>query len=167
MIDFEGVWGPFIESPPISESDLRKWAIAVYWPATPPAIYWDTAYAAATRWGGVVAPRDFNPFAWPIASPADAFDAVDEPIWYDAEAVARADIDAGPVPGKRGMNGGQTETYGVPMRPGDVICSRSRLRNWNERQTRLGLTLFLYSETEWRNSGDELIKLRVSTLIRY
>lgn len=167
MTDFEGVWGPVVESPPISASDLRKWAIAVYWPATPPPIYWDETYAATTRWGGIVAPRDFNPFAWPIVTSPAAGDTAREPTWYDAEAAARADIDAGPVPGRRGMNGGQTETYGVPMLPSDVVASRSRLRNWTERETRLGLTLFVYSETEWRNKRDELIKLRVSTLIRY
>ena len=65
------------------------------------------------------------------------------------------------------MNGGQVETYGVPMRPGDVIMARNRLRDWDERDTRLGQTLFTYSETEWRNQADELVKLRVSTGIRY
>ncbi len=25
----------------MSESDIRKWAIAVYWPQTPPRSYWD------------------------------------------------------------------------------------------------------------------------------
>ena len=65
------------------------------------------------------------------------------------------------------MNGGQTDTYGVPMRPGDVITSRSRLRDWEERTTRLGHTLFSFSETEWHNQGGELVKRRVSTSIRY
>jgi hypothetical protein len=65
------------------------------------------------------------------------------------------------------MNGGQVDTYGVAMRPGDVITSRSRLRDWDERGTRLGLTLFSFSETEWRNQHDALVKLRVATAIRY
>jgi hypothetical protein len=65
------------------------------------------------------------------------------------------------------MNGGQTDTYGVPMRPGDVITSRSRLRDWEERTTRLGQTLFSFSETEWHNQEGELVKRRVSTSIRY
>ena len=69
--------------------------------------------------------------------------------------------------GRRGMNGGQVDTYGVPMRPGDVITSRSRLRDWDERETRLGLTLFSFSETEWRNQDDALVKVRVATAIRY
>ena len=28
----KGVWGPETVSYPVSESDIRKWAIAVYWP---------------------------------------------------------------------------------------------------------------------------------------
>jgi hypothetical protein len=32
-------------SPPISENDIRKWAIAVYWPETPPKLYWDADHA--------------------------------------------------------------------------------------------------------------------------
>ncbi len=26
---------------PISQSDIRRWAIAVYWPQTPPRLFWD------------------------------------------------------------------------------------------------------------------------------
>ena len=53
------------------------------------------------------------------------------------------------------------------MFPGDVITERVRLLDWNERETRLGLTLFLRTETEWRNQDDELVKRRLWTLTRY
>ena len=65
------------------------------------------------------------------------------------------------------MNGGQVETFGVPIRPGDVITARTRLKDWNERTTRLGLTLFTNTETEWRNQKGEHVKTRISTGIRY
>jgi len=159
MVERKGVWGSARVSPPVSESDIRKWAIAVYWPGTPPRIYWDGEYAATTRWGTIIAPADLNPFAWPIiqARPAPA-----------ERPRAKADADKPRSDkGRRGMNGGQVDTYGVPMRPGDVITSRSRLRDWDERETRLGLTLFSYSETEWRNQDDALVKVRVATAIRY
>ena len=84
-----------------------------------------------------------------------------------AAAPAAAAEAKAPARKLRGMNGGQVDTYGVPMRPGDVITARNRLRDWEERQTRLGHTLFTYSELEWRNQHDELIKRRVSTAIRY
>lgn len=153
MIERKGVWGDERVSPPIAHSDIRKWAIAVYWPETPPRIFWDEEYAASTRWGGIIAPPDFNPFAWPIVEPKAK------------PAVAAADKPKGRK--LRGMNGGQVETYGVPMRPGDVITARNRLRDWEERDTRLGQTLFTYSETEWHNQDGELVKRRVSTAIRY
>ena len=159
MLERKGVWGSARLSPPVSESDIRKWAIAVYWPETPPRIYWDVDYAATTRWGTIIAPADFNPFAWPIIET--------RPEQAERQR-AKADMDKPrSSKGRRGMNGGQVDTYGVPMRPGDVITSRSRLRDWDERETRLGLTLFSFSETEWRNQDDALVKVRVATAIRY
>ena len=65
------------------------------------------------------------------------------------------------------MNGGQTEEYNVPMRPGDVISSASALVDWSERQTSLGLTLFTTTETRWTNQNGELVKVKRSTGIRY
>lgn len=151
MLARKGVWGEERVSPPISLSDIRKWGIAVYWPEKPPQIYWDEEYAKGTRWGGVIAPQDFNPFAWPV----------------EREIRPERATPRGGGPGTRGMNGGQTDTFFAPMRPGDVIRARSRLRDWEETQTRLGLTLFSYTETEWRNQNDELVKRRISTGIRY
>lgn len=146
MIDRKGVWGGERTSYPIGESDIRRWAIATYWPERPPAIYWDADYAKTTRYGGIVAPPDFNPFAWPVERPQRA---------------------ATGGRGRTGLNGGQTDTYGVPMRPGDVITARSRLKDWNEREGRMGLTLFTYTETEWRNQRDELVRTRISIGVRY
>ncbi len=160
MIDRKGVWGGQRTSPPISESDLRKWAIATYWPDKPPRIYWDVEYAKTTRHEGIIAPPDFNPFAWPVERPRPS------------EAAMRALAASGGGDGKprrrlTGMNGGQTDTYGVAMRPGDVIESRTRLVDWKERQGRLGLTLYTYTETEWTNQRGELVRRRISTGIRY
>lgn len=160
MIDRKGVWGGERTSPPIAESDIRRWAIATYWPHKPPAIYWDAAYAQGTRWGTIIAPPDFNPFAWPVERPGMAAMA----------ARQRGGGGGARGPGGRrltGMNGGQTDTYGVPMRPGDVITSRSRLQQWEEREGRLGLTLYTYTEIEWKNQADELVRTRISVGIRY
>ena len=66
-----------------------------------------------------------------------------------------------------GMNGGQTDTYGAPMRPGDVVSARSRLTDWWEREGRLGHTLYVRSEIEWRNQDDALVRTRFSIGIRY
>jgi hypothetical protein len=151
MLDRKGVWGESRVSPPISEADIRKWAIACYWPEKPPQLYWDAEYAKSTRHGGIIAPNDFNPFAWPVEREIQA---------------SRATASGGGV-GTRGMNGGQVDTYGVKMHPGDVITTRTRLKDWDERTTRLGLTVFSRNETEWRNQKGELVKTRIGTGIRY
>ena len=49
---------------PITDSDIRRWAVAVYYPDEPPRLFWDAEYAAGTPYGSVVAPEEFNPFAW-------------------------------------------------------------------------------------------------------
>ena len=152
MIERKGVFGGAHVSPPIALSDIRKWAIAVCWPETPPQLYWDEEYAKSTRHGGIVAPLDFNPFAWPV----------------DREPPAPGrSTPQGAGAGTRGMNGGQTEEYFAPMRPDDVITSTSALSDWYERQTRLGLTLFTTTETRWTNQKGELVKIKRSIGIRY
>lgn len=153
MIDAKGVWGSESTSYPVGASDIRKWAIATYWPEKPPQIFWDEDYAKNTKWGSIIAPRDFNPFTWPVDRPKRA--------------------SAGPVPGqkpKKGeniLNGGQQDTFFAPIRPGDVITSRTRLSHWNEREGRHGLTIFTFTETEWHNQDGELVKRRISTGVRY
>ena len=65
------------------------------------------------------------------------------------------------------MNGGQDDRYGVPMRPGGVIQETFALARWDERQGRLGLTMFTFTEIRWKNQHDELARLRTSINIRY
>src|SRR5205814_10345598 len=71
MLDRRGVPGDRMVSPPVAASDIRKWAIAVYWPETPPPLFWHEEYAKTTPFGGIIAPHEFNPFAWPPERPAD------------------------------------------------------------------------------------------------
>ena len=153
MREAQGEWGEARVAPPITETDIRRWAMATFYPQQPPRIYWDADYAASTRWGGIVAPPDFNPFAWPVERPRGG-----------PAGLAGQHPEGKPL---TGMNGGQTDTYGAPMRPGDVISARSRLVDWWEREGRLGHTLYVRSETEWRNQRDEHVKTRLSISIRY
>ncbi|WP_326914725.1 FAS1-like dehydratase domain-containing protein [Sphingopyxis chilensis] len=153
----KGVWHSFERSFPIAASDIRRWAIAAYWGAMPPRLFWDDDYARTTRWGGIVAPEDFNPFAWQLPR-----DLTEEELRLQ-----------GAIPGEETrqgdniLNGGQADIFGARMRPGDVISSRSRLTHWEEREGRNGLTLYTFNETEWTNQNHELVKSRVLTLIHY
>ncbi len=137
-------------SHPVDYSDLRKWAIAVYWPEVPPKIFWDEAYAKTTRFGGIIAPREFNPFAWPAIRPADR-----------APRAAKRGV------GERTMNGGQREVYGVPIRPGDVITAKTALVHMEEKIGKLGLTLYKSTETRWTNHKGEFVRSRISISIVY
>jgi hypothetical protein len=150
----QGVWKDGQVSYPVGASDIRKWAIAVYWPVVPPRIFWDEEYAKGTVWGGIVAPEEFNPFAWPVEDRTGN----EAPGALPGQAVG---------PGQNFMNGGTKDTFLVRIRPGDVIRSRSKLSHWEERVTRLGLTLFSFNETEWRNQRDEVVRIRIGTQIQY
>ena len=149
----QGQWGGIRTAPPITETDIRRWAMATYYPQQPPPIYWDADYAATTPWGGIVAPPDFNPFAWPVERPRGG-----------SPGLSGRRPDGKPL---TGMNGGQTDTYGARMRPGDVVSARSRLLDWWEREGRLGHTLYVRTEIEWRNKDDALVRTRMSISIRY
>lgn len=150
---------------PVSESDIRRWAIAAYWPEPPPEEFLSSGAAKATSHGGIVAPEEFNPFAWAVAEHAAAHPASHlEP--NDPDTLERT---AGvPGPGLRFMlNGGLETEYGVPVRPGDVITSVRRLGPYSERAGRLGLMLFSRTEDTWSNQRGEFVKRVVNTLIRY
>lgn len=152
-------------SHPVSVSDIRRWALAVYWPEPAPDLFLDEEHAATTRHGGVVAPEEFNPFAWTVA---------DNQVAHPGAASVPNDPDntevqAGiPGPGLAfQLNGGMTTEYGARMAPGDVITSSRRLGEYSEREGRLGLMLFSRIEDTWTNQRGEQIKHTVNTLIRY
>jgi hypothetical protein len=148
---------------PVSVSDIRRWAIAVYYPEEPPRLFWDEDYAATTVHGGIVAPEDFNPFAWMAAEPPGLPPSVGG---YDPDRTEK--LLGVPPPGLPNLlNGGMEVEYGVRMRPGDVITSVSRLAGYKEREGRLGRMLFTSSESVWTNQHGELVKRNIGTVIRY
>ncbi|MCH8195388.1 MAG: MaoC family dehydratase N-terminal domain-containing protein [Chloroflexi bacterium] len=145
-----GVERPGTSSPPVAAGDIRKWAIAVYWPERPPALFWDQEHAKKTRWGGIVAPQEFNPFTWPAERPKNRPSAMGTG-----------------QPGTRILNGGAETEYFVPIRPGDVITSSSKLAEVYERQGRMGLMKFVVTQTDWKNQRGELVRINKNTLIYY
>jgi hypothetical protein len=149
-----GVWDEWGRwSAPIRDSDIRRWALAVYWPEAPPRRFWDQAFANETSEGGLVAPEEFNPFAWP------------EP--RSAESTKSSSADRQPCPSevRRRVNGGCRATYGARMRPGDRIRRRVRLEGWRTTEGSNGPLLFIDYEHEWRNQADELVRSAIYTLI--
>jgi hypothetical protein len=152
-------------SVPIALSDIRKWALAVYYPEVPPRLFWDEEYARTTSHGGIVAPEEFNPFAWFTADGPAMTPSFEGPVRNSGPEAAFG-VDGPDTTGV--LNGGIQVTYGVRMRPGDVItCSRTKLVDYKERTTRLGLMLFTTTDTSWTNQNGEMVKITRGTGIRY
>lgn len=151
---------------PVSESDIRKWAIAVYFPEPPPARFLRADATPNTRRGGITAPEDFNAFAWAtVEHTRFGLEEVDAP----SNDPKRTELVLGITPPdiRHMLNGGVAVEYGVPVRPGDVLTSTTRLGEYSERPGRMGLMLFSTIEETVTNQHDELVKRSTTTLIRY
>src|SRR5262245_2612391 len=141
-----------VQSYPVGASDIRRWAQAVYYPIAPPAAFVTDELAAKGPWGGVVAARDFNPFAWVEAYHPEAYP------WMRG---------MGTDPGYRGLNGGQRNLSFAPIRPGDVITSVATLVDAYEKEGRLGTMMFLVDESRWTNQHGDLVRIGIRTSIYY
>lgn len=139
-----------VVSLPVDANDIRRWAMAVYYPDPPRPAFFDVDVAARGPWGGLVAPRDFNPFAW-----VDEFRPEAYP-WMRG---------MGTEPGRRGLNGGQRSFYFAPIRVGDVITCTATLVDAYEKEGKVGPMLFLVDESRWTNQDGELVKLGYRTSI--
>jgi hypothetical protein len=142
---------------PITSSDIRRWAVATYYPELPPQQFW-AAPAGSHDTAAPAAPEDFNPFAWLIAVPAGP-----PPSLRDPEEVLGIPGPDAPVR----LRGGMSVEYGAPMRAGDVITSVRRLGGYEERNGRRGPMLLTTVADRWTNQRDELVKNFEFTFIRF
>ncbi len=140
-----------VAAPPVGANDIARWAMATYWPQRPPPVYVDAEAAASTPWGGIVAPRDFDPFAWMPERPWSG-------DWL---------FGMGVEPGRRVLNGGQWNRYAAPIRPGDVVSVTRRFVDVIERETKRGPMVFFTSEFRWTNQDGALVRLAEQTTIYY
>ena len=150
MIGWLGRPLPVLESLPVDANDIRRWAQAIWYPDSPPADQFDVTVAAEGPWGGLVAPRDFNPYAWHPDFHPEAYP------WMRG---------MGTEPGRRGLNGGQRTWYGAPIRPGDVIGSEVTLIDTYEKEGRIGTMLFLVDQARWANQRGDLVRVSERTTI--
>ena len=127
-------------SPPVAAVDVRRWAMAIYWPEKPPRLYWDTAYATKSRWGCMVAPAEFNPFAWPVEG------AYQLPAWPE---IFHAELS---------FSAGNEAEYFLPIRIGDVISGTSSIVDVCEKQGRSGDLIFVVAESHLSNQRGDLVK---------
>ena len=125
-------------------------------------MFWDDEYARRGAHGGIVAPEEFNPFAWITR---------DGPVRHVADGPRGGFIERAlgiePPTLRHDLFGGVEITYGARMRPGDVIRSRAVLLDYWERAGTLGLMLFTAAEVRWTRVHGELIKIQRNVYIRY
>lgn len=147
---------------PVTLNDIRKWAIAIYWPETPPREFWDEEYAKQTRWGGIVAPQEFNPFAWSL-HPNPTL------LTGGGRRGPNGEFLKAEGPRRGGtFNASDEAEYFQPIRPGDVITGMGGLKEVYEKTGgRTGLMLFEVTENRWTNQRGELVALHRGTMIHY
>lgn len=150
---------------PVTASDIRRWALAVYYPEAPPAHYLDPDAEAAGR---LVAPLDMNVFAWAAARREPDEEAIEADAKYTAVGAMEQRLGVPPPELLRALNGGLVVDYtGVRIRPGDVIRSETVIARYQEKASRLGPMLVTDTATTWTNQGGERIRTATMSLIRY
>lgn len=150
---------------PVGENDIRRWAIASYWPDEPPAKYIDTPADGSP----MVAPEEFNAMssAWRPASSQLSPQAIEASgPGHNPDTTENQVGIEGPGLTKM-LNGGMSVEYGVSIVAGDVITSVRTLGEYSEREGRLGLMLFSSSVDTWTNQNGDFVKRSTMTLIRY
>lgn len=150
---------------PVGENDIRRWAIATYWPEEPPAKYIDAPVGGSP----MVAPEELNVMstAWRSASSEESATPIEKPgNGFNPDSTENQVGIEGP--GLTNMlNGGMSVEYGVPIKAGDIITSVRTLGEYTEREGRLGLMLFSTIVDTWTNQDGALVKSSSMTLIRY
>jgi len=151
---------------PIGANEIRRWAMAIYYPEIPPRLFWDDDYAATTKWGGIIAPQEFNPFAWATKDPplSERATAGRPGRWGHFESVFGVE----PPPYRAVLQSRVIANYSpVRMRPGDVIRSVDRISEYFEREGKMGLQLYTTISVDYFNQHDEWIKRLDTVFMRY
>ncbi len=122
---------------------IRDYAIAINWPDPPNPLYVDSEYAKSTRFGGIIAPWTF------YTSLGRSVPQQQLPL---------------PTPRVR-VNGGNDYEYLQPIRPADVITTKSKIINVSEREGRVGRLIFTVTERTFINQRGEVVGISRGTNI--
>lgn len=120
---------------------IKDFAKAINWPDPPNPLHFDEKYAEKTRFHGIIAPWSFYTCL--------------------GRNVPRQRL---PLPPARvGMNGGNDYEYFLPIRPGDVITTRSKIIDIVEREGRAGKLILTTSERTFTNQRGEVVGIARGT----
>lgn len=151
---------------PIAASDIRRWALAVYYPEVPPPQFWDEDDPVTAALGGIVAPDEFNPLAWITKEPGPSR----RPAGARVPRVGAFEMALGAEPPdfRAVLQGEIRARYGeAPMRPGDVISSATSITEYSEREGRMGLQLYTTLSEVLTNQHGEWVKTVDTVFVRY
>lgn len=130
---------------PIAPNDIRRWVHAMHYPNL---LHFDPDYAAASRWGGMVAPQSF-----PIATD-------------DGHGAAPACV--GCIPDSHLLFAGDEYWhFGPRIRPGDMIRNERIPFDYTVKETGFGPTAFQRGDNNYYNQDGDLISRQRSTSLRY
>ncbi len=151
---------------PIAASDIRRWALAIYYPMIPPPEYWDDDDPVTVALGGIVAPDEFNPTAWMVANPKHG--TLEDSAPPPKVGAFEVELGVEPPPFIAVLQGEIRARYsGTRMRPGDVIETTTSITEYFEREGRMGLQLYTTLSEAFTNQRGEWVKTVDTVFVRY
>jgi 3-methylfumaryl-CoA hydratase len=147
-----GKWGAPVTHNPVSELEILMYCEAV---GDLNPLYVDGEEAEKGPYGGIVAPPLSHPVPRAIRLSALREDGLPTP---------RGTGGMPPLRVTRSMAGGTETEFHQPIRPGDVLTSRSKIADIYERTGRSGTTtVFVITETVTTNQKGETVTVSRST----
>lgn len=140
-------------APPIAPSDVRRWALACYYPEHPPLRFLDGPEQEV--------PEEFNPFAW---HPAVAL--ARDPSMSVLDRL-ESGIGLPRVATSHGVHGGIRTRYLARMHVGQVLERVWTLEGYTEKQGRTGRLLFTVIGDRWADVDGSPVRHSELTIVRY
>ena len=128
---------------PVEKWHIKRFAEAV---GDENILFTDEEKAKKTRWGGVIATPTFLRCCVSLGPGID----------HRAESGL-----------SRSLDGGSEWEYFEPIRPGDEITVTSAIAGFQERDTKMGRTLFTTTKTTYKNQRGQVVATQTTTGMLY
>lgn len=166
--EIKGLIGSEAEIPAWDEVErgaVRRFVQAVM---DPDPVYWDDGSAAATRYGGVVAPPMYPMYAFrfPPNGPDPLDGAYGHPHYHGGSFMPRFGLPEPPVPLQRVLNGGNDVEFYALARPGDRLRAKSVIEDIYQKNGRNGPMVFIRMKIVISNQDGQVLLINRQTSIR-